>query len=327
MAGAPGPTTSAEILISLYNKAQFVSNQPDGWIVDQGSGKLRCFNDAVNVMVHSAEKRIMGQKTFIEIRTQADLDAFMHQIRSKPLLTTALCSKPYSVNRDRYQNESVNVEDTQHTEEYVAMVNTAHPQISQMFQEAYDKTSQLLREDKKFRVTISLSESIKTWFINNVRMPNQTDSVTYATHCDLYLVNGVEEPTFFDRCCACEVITQKCFWCVCFPLFLLCFVPYHIYKKCVLGVVESSIKRVQPVIYHNAVFQNGFNIMSLLWPPGTSFTTVVSTGYYPPGVVQQQPGMYQQQPAGYQQQPAGYQQSAGYHQPQYQGNAPPPYQQ
>ena len=68
----------------------------------------------------------------------------MQRIQAKPIVTTVLCSKPYSYNRDRYQNESANVEHTNHVEEYVAMVNTNHPQISEMFQEAYDKTGWLI---------------------------------------------------------------------------------------------------------------------------------------------------------------------------------------
>ena len=74
-------------------------------------------------------------------------------------MTTALCSKPYTDQhkRERYQTQSSDNHRSTHTEEYVAAVNTNHPQIQRMFQEAYDQTKQLVEEGKTFRVTVSIT--------------------------------------------------------------------------------------------------------------------------------------------------------------------------
>ena len=65
--------TSRDVLISLYSKAKFLSNQPEGWIADKDTGKLRCFNDAVSVFVHREEKRILGDKNVVQVRIQWNL--------------------------------------------------------------------------------------------------------------------------------------------------------------------------------------------------------------------------------------------------------------
>ena len=62
-----GVATSQDVLISLYTKSTFLSNQPEGWIQDRDTGKLRCFNDAVNVFVHGGEKRILGETNVVQV--------------------------------------------------------------------------------------------------------------------------------------------------------------------------------------------------------------------------------------------------------------------
>jgi len=61
-------SASNDVMISIYTKSTFVGNQPDGWIVDRDTGKLRCHDDAVTVLVHSKENRIFGEKNSIEVR-------------------------------------------------------------------------------------------------------------------------------------------------------------------------------------------------------------------------------------------------------------------
>lgn len=94
---------------------------------------------------------------------------FMQRVQSKPILTTAYCSKPYSYNRDRHDHDSTNIERTEHVEEYVVMVNTRHQQVAQLFQEAYDRAKRFVEEGKKFRVKVrdlffNLSHFIKHFF-------------------------------------------------------------------------------------------------------------------------------------------------------------------
>lgn len=62
-----GMATSHDVLISLYTKSSFVAHQPDGWMVDKGTGKLKCVNDDVNVLVHRDEKRIFGDSNVIQV--------------------------------------------------------------------------------------------------------------------------------------------------------------------------------------------------------------------------------------------------------------------
>ena len=93
-----------------------------------------------------------------QITSLADLDGLMERMRSKPMVTTALCSKPYTDQhkRERYDTQSSDNQRSTHTEEYVATVNTNHPEIQRMFQEVYDETKQLIEQGKTFRVTVNV---------------------------------------------------------------------------------------------------------------------------------------------------------------------------
>lgn len=61
-------SASNDVMISIYQKSSFLSNQAAGWMVDRDTGKLRCHDDLVTVLVHSKENRILGEKNSIEVR-------------------------------------------------------------------------------------------------------------------------------------------------------------------------------------------------------------------------------------------------------------------
>ena len=109
--------------------------------------------------------------------SQSDLNEFMERMRSKPLLTTALCSKPYTHDHDRHTEDSSNSDHLTHTQEYIATVNMHHPQIQQMFKEAFDKARQLLEQGDKFRVTVSLYR-----FIYILLFPNTNFFLRFNMH-------------------------------------------------------------------------------------------------------------------------------------------------
>ena len=60
-------SASNDVLISIYHKSSFINNQPAGWMVDRDTGKLRCHDDTVTVLVHSKENRILGDNNSIEV--------------------------------------------------------------------------------------------------------------------------------------------------------------------------------------------------------------------------------------------------------------------
>ena len=78
-----------------------------------------------------------------------DLEAAKDLIKTRPILTTARCRKPYD---DTVGNES----DVSYLDdEYIVLINTAHAEIARQFETAFSLAEQFLREGKNFRVSVS----------------------------------------------------------------------------------------------------------------------------------------------------------------------------
>jgi len=301
---------SASVVIAIEKKKDFLQNIPAGWKVDQHVNKITCQDNSVTVLSH--DKEFTARDNFFEVTTIEELNIVRELIRSRPVLTTVKCSKSYNDRPERDQSSENDNSETV-TDDYIVLINTAHPQMVDMFNKAFEQAEENLKEGKNFRITIAINKSLQIWYLQNKKVNGELKNTTWANFADIYLTCGTKEPTCADTCFSCQETIQKVLWCVCFPLFFLLVLPYWIYKRFVLGVIESKIEQPVPITYHENPFPMGFNIMNLLYPPGSTFTTITTYHQQPPPASLQQQTFYQ---PGYQPQPTGYQLPPGYDQPQ-----------
>lgn len=87
----------------------------------------------------------------------SDLESFKQLLFSKPIFSTALCGKLYS-QETTYQTDDGGrgTEPITHNEEYVVLINSRNPQVEQMCNQAFESAARLLREGKKFRLSVSI---------------------------------------------------------------------------------------------------------------------------------------------------------------------------